>query len=62
LRGIESGAKYKKEATLVFDDPSEEYPTVFISAGGYTVSEAEPVGDRTGDLIGYSKTLSLTLI
>lgn len=36
-------------------DPNEVNPTVFISAGGYNASDAEPVSDRTGDLIMYGR-------
>jgi 2,4-dienoyl-CoA reductase-like NADH-dependent reductase (Old Yellow Enzyme family) len=43
------------EHKVHFEDPNEEYPTLFLSAGGYTASDAEPCGDRTGDLIGYGR-------
>jgi len=38
-----------------FEDPNEEYTTVFLSAGGYAISDAEPGSDRTGDLVGFGR-------
>jgi NADPH2 dehydrogenase len=56
LRGYKGPiSKLFAEEHVRFDEPNEEYPTLFLSAGGYTASDAEPCGDRTGDLIGYGR-------
>jgi 2,4-dienoyl-CoA reductase-like NADH-dependent reductase (Old Yellow Enzyme family) len=56
LRGYEGTiGKFASEEKVVFDEPSDEYPTLFLSAGGYTASDAETVGNRTGDLVGYGR-------
>lgn len=54
FRGVDPStiSKLHSESTTVFSDPTPEHPTVFLSAGGYTASEAEPSSERTGDLIG----------
>jgi 2,4-dienoyl-CoA reductase-like NADH-dependent reductase (Old Yellow Enzyme family) len=38
-----------------FPDPDSDNPTVVISAGGFTPSDAEEKGDLTGGMIGYGR-------
>ncbi len=55
VRGIAPVSKYFTDSTTVFPEPSPERPTLFLSAGGYACSDVEPIGDRTGDLIGFGR-------
>lgn len=43
------------EKAIRFPDPDLDHPTVVLSAGGLTPSDAEEKGDLTGGLIGYGR-------
>ncbi|KAJ3371070.1 hypothetical protein HDU91_005593 [Kappamyces sp. JEL0680] len=56
FRGV-SGlvSRLARDATTVFPEPDSENPTLVFAAGGYSAADAEVVGNRTGDLIGYGR-------
>jgi 2,4-dienoyl-CoA reductase-like NADH-dependent reductase (Old Yellow Enzyme family) len=57
FRGVDPSkvSKLASEATFKFPEPTESHPTLFLCAGGYSASDAEPTCDRTGDLVGFGR-------
>jgi len=55
FRGAQISSKFSEDATTIFEDANGDHSTLFLSAGGYTASDAEPHSDRTGDLVGYGR-------
>ena len=56
FRGIDQSMNLmQKDNHFVFPEPCPEHPTLFLSAGGYRANDAEVVGERTGDLVGYGR-------
>jgi NADPH2 dehydrogenase len=53
FRGVDPEITIGK--SMNFEEPNDTYPTVFLSAGGYSASDCEPVADRTNDLIGFGR-------
>ena len=56
IRGIDVNLVSKTEgSTFEFPESCDEHPTVIISAGGYSPSDAEEMCDRTGDMVGFGR-------
>jgi hypothetical protein len=57
IRGIpvDSVSKFDAGATTVFPDPDPDHPTLILSAGGYSASDAESISERTGDIVGFGR-------
>lgn len=51
----ETVSKLNQVVGTNFPDPDLENPTVVLSAGGFTPSDAEEKGDITGGLVGYGR-------
>lgn len=51
----EKVSKLNQVENFSFPDPDLENPTVVLSAGGFTPSDAEEKGDITGGLVGYGR-------
>jgi NADPH2 dehydrogenase len=47
--------KLEDSHNVSFPDPDPDHPTVVISAGGFTPSDAEDNGDVTGGMVGYGR-------
>ena len=57
IRGVDVNlvSKTVSDTPFMFPEPDGINPTVVISAGGYSASDAEQVSETTGDMIGFGR-------